>query len=70
MQQLNVTFGDSRDKKNLKRFFPFEPKDHIIPRPGKKTGSYYAYTKWDEVVNFNSKKYFENFLSEKWNLML
>ena len=31
MKKLNVTFGDSRDEKKLKRFFPFEPKDHIIP---------------------------------------
>ena len=31
MRRLNVTHGDSRDEKKLKRFFPFEIKDHIIP---------------------------------------
>ena len=31
MRRLNVSHGDSRDEKKLKRFFPFEVKDHIIP---------------------------------------
>ena len=31
MRRLEVTHGDSRDEKQLKRFFPFEIKDHIIP---------------------------------------
>ena len=31
MRKLNVTHGDSRDEQKLKRFFPFEPRDHIIP---------------------------------------
>ena len=31
MRNLKVTHGDSRDEKKLKRFFPFEPKDHLIP---------------------------------------
>ena len=31
MRNLQVKHGDSRDEKKLKRFFPFEPKDHIIP---------------------------------------
>ena len=31
MSRLKVTHGDSRDEKKLKRFFPFEIKDHIIP---------------------------------------
>ena len=31
MRRLNVTHGDSRDEKKIKRFFPFEIKDHIIP---------------------------------------
>ena len=31
MRRLKVTHGDSRDEKKLKRFFPFEIKDHIIP---------------------------------------
>ena len=31
MRNLNVTHGDSRDDRKLKRFFPFEPRDHLIP---------------------------------------
>ena len=32
MKKLEVTMGDCRDEKKLNRFFPFEPKDHLIPR--------------------------------------
>ena len=31
MRNLNVSMGDSRDEKGLKRFFPFTPRDHLIP---------------------------------------
>ena len=31
MRNLNVSMGDSRDEKGLKRFFPFTPQDHLIP---------------------------------------
>jgi len=48
MRRLNVTHGDSRDEKKLKRFFPFEIKDHIIPKSGKKDWAYELYTKWKE----------------------
>ena len=30
MRKLNVTLGDSRDDQQQKRFFPFEPKDHLF----------------------------------------
>jgi len=43
MRNLQVKHGDSRDEKKLKRFFPFEPKDHIIPRHGKKDDYYLEY---------------------------
>ena len=32
MRKLDVVKGDCRDEKKLNRFFPFEPKDHLIPR--------------------------------------
>merc|ERR1719342_1607683 len=48
MRKLNVTHGDSRDEQKLKRFFPFEPRDHIIPKSGKKDWAYELYTKWPE----------------------
>ena len=31
MRKLNVTHGDSRDESKRKRFFPFSPRDHLIP---------------------------------------
>ena len=34
MRKLDVVKGDCRDEKKLNRFFPFEPKDHLIPREG------------------------------------
>ena len=35
MRKLDVVKGDCRDEKKLNRFFPFEPKDHLIPREKK-----------------------------------
>ena len=32
MRAVNVTSGDSRDGEGKKRFFPFEPQHHMIPR--------------------------------------
>lgn len=49
MKHLNITVGDSRDSEEKKRFFPFEPKDHLIPRPGKKDWAYFIYTKYPEA---------------------
>ena len=37
MRKLDVIMGDCRDEKKLNRFFPFEPKDHLIPRKKNKT---------------------------------
>ena len=31
MRKLNVSQGDSRDARQRKRFFPFQPADHLIP---------------------------------------
>jgi len=49
MSKLNVTQGDSRDEKERKRFFPFTPQDHLLPRPGKKDRFYEDFTKWPEL---------------------
>ena len=42
MRKLDVVKGDCRDEKKLNRFFPFEPKDHLIPRE-KKNGEIIVY---------------------------
>lgn len=49
MRGLNISRGDSRDEKQLKRFFPFEVKDHMISKPGKKDWAYEIYTQYEEV---------------------
>merc|ERR1719495_789525 len=49
MKNLNITRGDSRDSQERKRFFPFHPADHLIPKPGKKDWAYYLYTQWPEM---------------------
>ena len=41
MKNLNVTYGDSRDEKKRKRFFPFNPEDHLIP-------SMFAIVEWKQ----------------------
>ena len=48
LRNLNITRGDSRDEKGLKRFFPFEVRDHIIPKSGKKDWAYELYTQFQE----------------------
>ena len=59
MRKLNVSRGDSRDELKLKRFFPFEPRDQIIPKSGRKDWAYEMYTQYKEVnlkiflVNYN-----------------
>ena len=49
MRKLNVTHGDSRDHQKRKRFFPFHPQDHLIPKSGRKDWFYELYTKWPEL---------------------
>jgi len=49
MRKLNVSQGDSRDARQRKRFFPFQPADHLIPRPGKKDWAYDLYTRYAEL---------------------
>merc|ERR1719323_2570981 len=48
MRKLNVSRGDSRDELKLKRFFPFEPRDQIIPKSGRKDWAYEMYTQYKE----------------------
>ena len=51
MRKLNVSRGDSRDELKLKRFFPFEPRDQIIPKSGRKDWAYELYTQYKEVIS-------------------
>ena len=48
MRKLGVERGDSRDERGIKRFFPFEPKDHLFSKPGRKDWAYELYTQYDE----------------------
>ena len=51
MRNLNVTFGDSRDEKKLKRFFPFLPSDHIRTTEKLKSSSWNGHALIDNPLS-------------------
>merc|ERR1712109_429458 len=49
LTKLNVSVGDSRDSGGRARFMVWNPREHIIPRRGKKDAGYVAYSKYPEA---------------------
>jgi len=49
MTKLNVTVGDSRDSGGRARFMIWNPREHLIPRKGKKDAGYFSYSEYPEA---------------------
>jgi len=49
LTKLNVSVGDSRDSGGRARFMIWNPREHLIPRRGKKDAGYVAYSKYPEA---------------------
>jgi len=49
LTKLNVSVGDSRDSGGRARFMIWNPREHLIPRRGKKDAGYVSYSKYPEA---------------------